>query len=45
MGSTSVLAMDQRALVSIDSVGVGETALADAARIAVTTAARIAALS
>jgi len=45
MRSTSVLAMDQRALVSIDSVGVGETALADAARIAVTTAARIAAVS
>jgi hypothetical protein len=42
MRSTSVLAMDQRVLVSIDSVGVPETALADAARLALTTAAALA---
>ena len=39
--STSVLAMDQRVLVSIDAVGIGETALADAARLALTTAAAL----
>jgi hypothetical protein len=43
MRSVSVMAMDQRVLVSIDSVGVGETALADAARMALTTAATLAA--
>jgi len=45
MRSTSVLAMDRRTLVSIDSVGVAETALADAARIAITTAATLVAAS
>jgi hypothetical protein len=34
--------MDQRALISIDSIGVSETALADAARIVVSTAATLA---
>jgi hypothetical protein len=42
MRSSSVLAMDQRLLVSIDAVGVGDVALVDAARMALTTGAAIA---